>query len=427
MGTGKQTRHNVTMPRIVLILPTATYRAADFMEAADGLDLEITVASERPQLLGEAMGEGFLLIDCARPEESAATIVALGRKHPLEAVVAVDDEGVLIAALASEQLGLAHNPAHAVAATRNKVMLRRALREEVPQPPYQVAEPGADATELAEHVGVPLVIKPLSLSGSRGVIRIDDPTEAPAVVQRIRRILTRAGRNPNEPLLFERFIPGFEVAVEGVVRDGRLEVLAILDKPDALDGPFFEETLYVTPSRLHPDMQAEVAVVTQMAIDALGLRVGPVHAELRVDGPWVRMVEIAARPIGGLCGRALRFGLMGSTLETVLLRAALGMPLRGLRREEPAAGVMMIPIPRNGTLEGVHGIERATAVAEVTSIEITISEGSYVETLPEGDRYLGFIFAKGADAASVEAALRTAHQSLDIRITPSSPAPTSGG
>ncbi len=194
------------------------------------------------------------------------------------------------------------------------------------------------------------------------MIRIDDPTEAPAVVQRIRRILTRAGRNPNEPLLFERFIPGFEVAVEGVVRDGRLEVLAILDKPDALDGPFFEETLYVTPSRLHPDMQAEVAVVTQRAIDALGLRVGPVHAELRVDGPWVRMVEIAARPIGGLCGRALRFGLMGSTLETVLLRAALGMPLRGMRREEPAAGVMMIPIPRNGTLEGVYGIDRATAV-----------------------------------------------------------------
>lgn len=423
MGKTHRIRKNAVVPHVVLILPTATYRAADFMAAAQGLDLEITVASERPQMLGDAMGDGFLLIDCSRPEEAAESIAELAHRTPLDAVIAVDDEGVLVAALASERLGLPHNPAHSVAATRNKVMLRRALREQVPQPPYQVAEPGTNLVELARHVGVPLVIKPLSLSGSRGVIRIDDPTDAIAVVQRIRRILARAGRNPNEPLLFERFIPGLEVALEGVVRDGQLNVLAIFDKPDPLDGPFFEESIYVTPSRLHPDMQAEVATVTQQAIDALELKVGPIHAELRVDGPWARMIEIAARPIGGLCGRALRFGLMGSSLETLLLRAALDMPLRGLRREDPAAGVMMISIPANGILDGVSGLEAARATAAVTGVEITVTAGSYVETLPEGDRYLGFIFARAGSPGEVESALRRAHAQLDIRIRPTGDGP----
>ncbi|HKZ28758.1 MAG TPA: ATP-grasp domain-containing protein [Acidimicrobiia bacterium] len=405
------------MARALLILPTGTYRAADFIEAAGALDAEVIVASEENMVLADQLGDGFLLIDCSRPEESARRIVELGDRQPLDAIVPVDDQGVLIAALAAEQLGLTHNPAVAVAATRNKVMLRRALAgAEIPQPAYELAGPRDDVAGLAAVIGYPVVLKPLSMSASRGVIRADDAEEARAAAGRIRRILAVAGHNPNETILIEQYIPGIELAVEGVLGNGDLEVLAFFDKPDPLEGPFFEETLFITPSRLHPEMLEEVERVTARALRAIGLREGPVHAELRIDGNRVVFLEAAARSIGGLCGRSLRFGLLGTPLEVVLLRHALGRPLRKIRREDPASGVMMLSIPHAGVFRAVHGIDRARQVPGVTEVDITIPLGRRVWPLPEADRYLGFLFARGPTPADVEESLRRGFACLDLVI-----------
>ncbi|MDH3262038.1 MAG: ATP-grasp domain-containing protein [Acidimicrobiia bacterium] len=405
------------MARALLILPTGTYRAADFIEAAAALDAEVIVASEEDMVLADQLGDGFLLIDCSRPEESARRIVELGDRQPLDAIVPVDDQGVLIAALAAEQLGLTHNPPAAVAATRNKVMLRRALADaEIPQPAHELAGVPDDVAGLAEVIGYPVVLKPLSMSASRGVIRADDADEARGAAERIRRILAVAGHNPSEPILIEQYVPGIELAVEGVLRGGELEVLAFFDKPDPLEGPFFEETLFITPSRLHPEMLDEVERVAARAIRAIGLREGPVHAELRVDGSRVVFLEAAARSIGGLCGRSLRFGLLGTPLEVVLLRHALGRPHRKIRREDPASGVMMLPIPRAGILSAVQGTDRALEVPGVTEMEITIPPGRRVWPLPEADRYLGFLFARGPTPEDVEEALREGFACLDIVI-----------
>ena len=405
------------MARALLILPTGTYRAADFIEAAAALDAEIIVASEENMVLADQLGDDFLLIDCSRPDESARRIVELGDRQPLDAIVPVDDQGVLIAALAAEKLGLSHNPPAAVAATRNKVMLRRALAEaEVPQPAFELAGPPDDVAALAEVIGYPVVLKPLSMSASRGVIRANDADQARAAAERIRRILMVAGHNPNEPILIEEYVPGVELAVEGVLRGGELEVLAFFDKPDPLEGPYFEETLFITPSRLHPEMLDEVERVAVRAIRAMGLREGPVHAELRVDGNRVIFLEAAARSIGGLCGRSLRFGLLGTPLEVVLLRHALGRPLRKIGREHAASGVMMLPIPRAGILRAVHGTDRALEVSWITEVDITIPLGRRVVPLPEADRYLGFLFARGPTPEDVEQALRRGFACLDIVI-----------
>lgn len=407
------------MARALLILPTGTYRAADFMEAAAALEAEVIVASEEDMVLADQLGDHFLLIDCSRPEESARRIVELGDRQPLDAIVPVDDQGVLIAALAAEQLGLTHNPPVAVAATRNKVMLRRVLAgAEIPQPAFELAGPPDDAGSLAEVIGYPVVLKPLSMSASRGVIRADDAGQARAAAERIRKILAVAGHNPGEPILIEQYIPGLEIAVEGILRGGNLEVLAFLDKPDPLEGPFFEETIFVTPSRLHPEMLDEVRRVAEGALRAIGLREGPVHAELRVDGNRVVFLEAAARSIGGLCGRSLRFGLLGTPLEVVLLRQALGRPLPRIRREDPASGVMMLPIPGAGILRAVHGTDRAREVAGVEEVDITIPLGRRVWPLPEADRYLGFLFARGPTPEDVESALRRGFACLDIVIEP---------
>jgi biotin carboxylase len=403
--------------RLLLLLPTSTYRAGDFLQAAQELGAEVVVASERRQALAGVMGHRALTVNCKNPDEAADSIARLAARKPLDAVVAIDDEGVLVAALAGQRLGLAHNPPDAAARSRDKAAMRRALEEAgVPQPEFRMAGPDADVAGLAAEVGLPCVVKPVSLSGSRGVIRADDREAAVVAAKRVRAILADAGEDPEAPLLVERYIPGDEVAVEGLLRGGTLEPLAVFDKPDPLEGPYFEETIYVTPSRLPPETLGAIVRMTADAAGALELVEGPIHAELRTDGGRAWVLELAARSIGGLCSRALRFGV-GVTLEEVILRHALGLPIDDLRRESAASGVMMIPIPRAGILEEVRGQHRARAVPGIAGLELTIGPGRHVKPLPEGDRYLGFLFARADGPEGVEQALRTAHGHLEIVIS----------
>ena len=406
---------------VVLVLPSETYRAASFVDAAASLGAEVVVATDHAPPLAAEMEGRFVEVDLASPEASAQRIAALARRVGVEAVVGVDDQGVLTAAHASELLGLAHNPPDAVAATRDKAELRSVLAAwDVPQPEFRIAPPGADIAALAAEVGLPCVVKPTSLSASTGVIRADSPAEAAQVAERIRSILVDHGRSADEPLLVESFIGGAEVAVEGLLVDGDLDVLAVFDKPDPLDGPYFEETIYVTPSRLDDIALNAVISTTDVACRALGLREGPVHAEVRftAEGPGaprVVLLEVAARSIGGLCSRVLRFGA-GISLEELILRHSLGLDTADLLRADGAGGVMMLPIPRSGVLTSVEGTEEASAVDGVVGLEITAPIGRTILALPEGGTYLGFLFARGDTPEQVEATLREAHEALTLTI-----------
>ncbi|HEX4541246.1 MAG TPA: ATP-grasp domain-containing protein [Acidimicrobiales bacterium] len=404
------------MARLLLILPTATYRASDFLAAAAEVGAEVVVASERRQVLADIMKDTFLQIDLRRPEAAAASIVALSRRRRIDGIVAVDDQGVLAAAMAAGDLGLPHNPPDAVMATRDKLAMRETLAAAgVVQPRFASVGPDEDVAAAAATVGFPCVIKPTSLSASRGVIRADDPPGAKLAGDRVRAIAADAGEDPRGRLLVETFVPGAEVAVEGLLRGGVLETLAVFDKPDPLEGPYFEETIYVTPSRLAPSAVAAVERTAAAACAAMGLVEGPVHVELRTEGGTAWLIEVAARSIGGLCSRSLSFGV-GLSLERLIVAHALGMPLDGLSREQRAAGVMMLPIPARGRLEGVSGQEEALRVPGITGLDISIAPGRPVRPLPEGDRYLGFLFAKGDTAEEVEASLRRAHAHLGVRV-----------
>jgi biotin carboxylase len=328
-----------------------------------------------------------------------------------------------VAAMASAALGIAHNPVEAVAAARNKYRMRQILTKAGLRCPRFWRFPiDDDPTEMARRVEYPCVVKPLSLSASRGVIRADDPTQFVTAFHRLVAILQRpdvgiSPRRSAQDILVESFIPGLEVAFEGLLINGRLRLLALFDKPDPLDGPFFEETIYVTPSRFPPAVQDAIVSCTAEVVTTLGLRHGPIHAELRVNeqGPWI--LELAPRSIGGLCSRTLRFG-DGLSLEDLLLRHALGLDVEALARERLAAGVMMIPIPQAGILRQVTGQEGARQVVGIEDIRITMPIGQEVVPLPEGSRYLGFIFARGDTPAGVESALREAHRRLTCVITP---------
>ena len=409
--------------RVLLLLPTTTYRAHDFIEAARRLGVETVVGSDRRQALQELQPARGLTLDLRDPATAAVRIAAFAAKNPLDAVIPTDDETAVMAAAACERLGLPHNPPEAARAARRKDSLRRLLHAAgIPTPRYDLLTLDDDPGAAALRQTFPCVLKPTFLAASRGVIRADDPGQFVAAFRRIEALLSEPdvrekGKDAARLILVEEFVPGFEVAVEGLLIDGRLKVLALFDKPDPLDGPFFEETIYVTPSRLPGSAREAIAATAARAARALGLREGPVHAELRLNdrGPW--LIELAARSIGGLCSRALRFGT-GLSLEEVILLRALGRDVTRLRREPRPAGVMMIPIPRAGTLRGVSGLDAARRVPGIEDISISATIGGPVVPLPEGSSYLGFIFARGATPARVESALREAHRRVAFEIEP---------
>jgi len=412
------------LQRLLLLIPTTTYRTEDFVEAARTLDVDLVIASDRPNVMSGEFPDHLLTLPFGDPATAAREMRAYASRRPIDAVVPVDDATTVVASAIGEALGLRVNPLAAAQATRNKRVMRELLAGAgVPSPSFTVIRVDDDPHAAAGRVTYPCVLKPLVLSASRGVIRADDRAAFVAAFARIAAILRAPdvvdlGAGTDE-ILVESFVPGIEVALEGLLERGALRALAVFDKPDPLDGPFFEETIYVTPSR-HPEpVQAAIVDVTARAARALGLSDGAVHAELRLRpnprGVEPVVLEIAARSIGGLCGRTLRFGT-GMSLEELILRRALERPVASFERQRVAAGVMMIPIPRGGVLEEVRGLDEARAVAAIEDVTISLHKGQEVVPLPEGSRYLGFIFSRADTPDRAEAALREAHRHLQFVI-----------
>ena len=382
------------------------------------MGVELTVASERPSALEESNPAGLLTLDFEQPERAADAVHVFAKQYPISGVVAVDDATAVIAAAITTRLKLKGNPVHAAIAASDKYLQRELLAKAgVPVPRFMLRNLEEDPATIANAITFPCVLKPVRLSASRGVIRADNVQSFVAAHGRLRAILAEpdtaaACGDRARQYLIEEFIPGYEVALEGLVVNRRLHVLAIFDKPDPLDGPFFEETIYVTPSRVPAGLQSAIKECADRAVRALGIAEGPVHAELRYNehGPW--LIELAARPIGGRCSAVLRFGDHGVTLEEIILRHGLGMPIPSLQRERLAAGVMMIPIPGAGTLREVRGIAAAKAVPLIDDVQITAHPGERLVPFPEGSRYPGFIFARGETPHVVEAALRESFQRL---------------
>jgi len=391
--------------RVLLLVPPITYRATDFVVAANRLELDVVIGSNGALPLG---GNPVVNVD---PSDIGGSVRRLlSTVDQVDAVVAVDSEMLPLAAELGMALNLDSNPPDAVAAAADKAIQRRLWSAAgIAQPHFQFASGDAPRS-----IDFPCVVKPVSLSASRGVVRADDEAGLSAAVREIRAILAEAGRAEDQPILVEEYVPGWELSIDGLLTNGALTVTAIFDKPDTPDGPTFEETLLVTPSRLPAPTLASAIALAEQAARALGLTHGPIHAELRIDersgAAKPVMLELAARSIGGLCSRSLRF-LDGTSLEMLILLNALGVAV-DLGRPTGASGVLMLPVERGGVLQSVEGQAEARAVAGITGLSITIPLGQAVRPLPWGDRYLGFIFAEGSDAAEVELALHLARNRL---------------
>src|SRR5579862_9659232 len=421
--------------RVLILASKMGYQTRAFAEAAKKVGVEVIFGTDRCHKLEDPWADGAMALHLERAEEAAREIVESirerageGERSGVDAILALGDAPTAAGARAAEELGLRGNAAGAVAVCRNKREQREVLRAAgVRVPRFWAVGAGDKAEDAAKRVEFPCVVKPVALAASQGVIRANDVGEFVGAVKRVRELLgspeiqVAHGEAASGEILVEEYVAGGEVAVEGLIIDGALKILAIFDKPDPLEGPFFEESIYVTPSRLGAREQASIRECAEEAVRALGLRNGPVHAEFRVndEGAWV--LEVAPRPIGGLCARALRFGdgagESGVSLEELLIRHALGDgSVASLEREQDASAVMMIPVPRSGGFEGVRGVEEALAVCGVTGVEITARVKDFIAAWPEGSSYLGFIFAKASTAEEAEKAVREAHGKLEFEL-----------
>jgi ATP-grasp domain-containing protein/L-aminoacid ligase-like protein len=425
------------MSRVLVLATTTGYQTRAFGEAAQRLGIELIFATDRCHLIEDPWHDQAIPIRFYDEEASVEAILETARERPIEGVVAVGDRPTVIAARVAQALGLPGHPPEAAARARHKQRTRESLRDAgLPTPwfvPFSLIPNPESRIPVAP--SYPCVLKPVSLSGSRGVMRADEPASLAAALDRLRAIVcspdVRAERNEaHDAALLEGFIPGREYALEGLMHYGALQVLAMFDKPDPLDGPFFEETIYVTPSAASADAQRAIVEGVTRAAAALGLSHGPIHAECRVNDEGVFVLEVAARPIGGLCARALRFEKGGResspleapiALEELLLRHSLGESPEKWGRESLSSGVMMIPIPRRGVLRGVDGVDAARRVPLIVDVQITAKIDQRLLPLPEGASYLGFIFARAEHAAAVEDALRAAHARLECTIDPELP------
>jgi biotin carboxylase len=407
--------------RILLIAATTGYQTRAFAAAGERLGYSVQLATDRCHVLADPWGDHALPLRFEHPKSAASVIARAARTTPFDGVAAVGDKPAHIAAVAARRLGLPGNSPDAVLACRNKYLARERFRQAgLPVPDYYRVAIEDGAPSAAGEASYPCVLKPLGLSASRGVIRANNPAEFVSAFERIRVILAspeivRLHEEQDRFIQVEEYIEGVEFAVEGLLTNGRLQVIAIFDKPEPMEGPYFEESIYTTPSRASEDVQQGIVETARRAVEALGLTHGPIHAEMRVNGRGVWMLEVAARPIGGLCAQALKFR-SGVGLEEVVLQHAAGEDPGALELIQPARGVMMIPIPRGGVYTGVEGVVEAREVAGIEDVVMTAKEGQRLVPLPEGSSYLGFIFAGGDTPAAVEATLRDAHARLTFNV-----------
>jgi hypothetical protein len=418
-------------PRILLFTAKLGYQTRNFDAAAKKLGVELVFVTDRCHRLDDPWHDRATPVRFEAPEEAAYAVMEALSGQRVDGVLALGDRPTLAAAHVARGLGVLHNHPASVEACRSKLRLREVFRDAgLPTPWFRSVPLQVIPEPALMGITYPCVLKPISLSASQGVVRVNNREEFLAGAGRLKRLLEsaeiQAAREPNlDRMIVEEYLPGSEVAVEGLLTDGKLRVLAILDKPDPLEGPYFEETIYVTPSRFSEAEQESIKKSFVNAARALGLANGPVHGEFRLNERGVWPIEVAARPIGGLCARALRFQVENEPapigLEELLLRHALNLPGKDAPRERAASGVLMIPVPTSGILEKVEGAEEARRVSGVTELEITARWRDYIAAWPEGSSYLGFLFAGGETPAEVESALREGHARLNFRFTPRLP------
>jgi hypothetical protein len=408
------------MPRLLLIAPEASYHTASFQAAGKRLGIEVILASEGhfPIVSSQSVG---LRVDFSRLSRSLRIIEATYRKTPFDGVIGTDDASLELAAIVAAAFGLPANSPLSAKVSRRKDNSRVAQREAGLVTPWftVVTSNQQGGYVVPAEVNYPCVAKPVTLSASRGVIRVDNEQQLVAALSRIFGIIESSGPEHPRVVLIESYIPGSEYVVEGLLSGGNWQTIIIFGKPNPLEGPFFEETIYIAPPDLEIGVKRNMIEVVRRACAVYGLEHGPIHAECRVNEAGVWLIELTPRTIGGKCSRLFELGT-SVALEDIVILNSLGRQV-SISPPTEFIGVMMIPVPGPGIVRRIEGINAASSVEHIEAIEIDVKPGQQLVPWPEGSSYPGFIFARGSRSQLVLNALNKAHKTLRFVLAPQLP------
>lgn len=403
--------------RLLLISHHNSYRIASYIKAAKNLSLDVTIASQGKHSLVTEVADG-LHVNFDDTESALKEIIKENNKKPFAGILGSDDQTVELAAQAAKVLHLPHNPPEAAQYSHRKDLARAKLTLADRNVPFHCL---LNLTKPIKNqiidLPLPCVVKPLNMSASRGVIRVDNTEQLKVACERLRPILADS---PNifeqTHILIEAYIDGIEIAYEGYLQNKKLNTITIFDKPDQLTGPYFAETIYVTPSSLDNDLQLAIKMEIEKSCKAYGLVTGSIHAECRIDkNNKVWILEIASRTIGGDCARILDNN--NYSLEEMAILLSIGKNIT-IKKSKKARAVMMIPIKQKGLLKRVEGLSLANKVKHIDSIDIIINQGHELIPLPEGNQYLGYIFSSADTSEKATEAIRMAYDILTFITSP---------
>lgn len=395
----------------MLIAPSRSYRVASYINAARQLGYQILIVSDSEHSLVSSIANG-ITVDFQQQDSAYAIIVKSLRHQNILAVIATDDLVVTLSSRVARRLGLPHNDPEATRLTYRKDLARIRLQQQGCNVPDYSVCPFDEMVEYSTKVSFPVVLKPLMLSGSRGVIRADNPQQFILAAKTIQRILTKqpCDEYESQHFLIEQFLKGDEIAIDGFMQDGKFILLSLFDKPEPMNGPYFEESYYITPGRQSEQLQQDIIEEVSKCCRAYGLTHGPIHAEARITEKGIFLIEMASRTIGGQCAQLIEY-VLAKKLEEIIIRLLCFEPMQ-LQTNNQYAGVLMIPITQTGVLKRVEGLLQARQVKHVSNIEIHIQPGYELIPLPEGSSYLGFIFASADSFDKTWQALQQAHHLL---------------
>jgi hypothetical protein len=384
------------MKKVLLVIPEKSYKSNDFVVAAKRLKIPFSIITDSQQV-SERLSDNIIVYNFQKD----ISLEILEKLKNITHILPVDHSSLEFAAKLRDLLSATGNSYVSVMNAMDKYKSRTIFNDvtEVKIKNAYINDPKDLITFMSKiNIGV---LKPTRGTASNKVIKVTQQNMDQLLIQNIIKDC-----DENE-LIIEEFIEGDEYAFEGILIDSKLSKFVVFEKPLAFVEPYFEESIYITPSNLSNEIIESVHKRLQKACQKLGLTNGPIHAEFKISNNEVFLIEINPRMIGGLCSRCLSFGLFKQSLEELILLSFSTGKFKKVELLSNYVGVLMLPVPKSGKFISINHNE-IMKIENVSSVDITVSKNTLLQMPPNGERYLGFVFSQGENKSVVMRALESA-------------------
>ncbi len=384
------------MKKLLLVIPENSYKSNDFVVAAEKLGIDFLIITDSEQVSSKF--SDTVIINKFDAELNKNNLKKL---KDVTHVLPVDHSALKFSGYLVDLLEVKGNKLESINLSMNKYESRKIFNSLLDIKVNNEIIKNIDDVNTFINKNGTSVLKPIYGTASKSVLKINNVEKNKEQIEKLMQDCF------DQDLVIEEYIDGKEYALEGTIINSELKKIVIFDKPVEYKHPYFEESIYITPSELSSEAEKRVVSIVDKACKKIGLEDGPVHVEFKINENQIFIIEINPRMIGGLCSRCLSFGLFKVSLEEIILHAFMNNELKNIELLNNYVGVLMIPTPKSGKFISINK-EELENIPNISNVEITVPEGSDLLEPPYGDKYLGFAFSQGIDKKTVNESLLTA-------------------